>query len=302
MPEKQDIIIQTAGDLLGCPYVYGAWGNTCTTALRKKYAALRPSQAAITFKRCQVLRPSNPKSSCDGCKYQGKLAFDCRGFVHYVLKAAGIEITGQAVGTQWSGSNWAEKGDIAAMPDLIAAVFIKKSGKWQHVGLHLGGGRIIHCSGEVKEDHVGGERAWTHYAIPLGLYTAEEIKKAHAEGGKFMRSLKKGAQGEDVRALQEMLNQLGYNAGTADGIFGAKTEAAVKRLQADFNLTVDGIAGPQTLELLAARSADPDAPEITEDDDRQDPPDDTVRISRADAMAIRDALRQALSAIEAALK
>ena len=94
-----------------------------------------------------------------------------------------------------------------------------------------------------------------------------------------MRTLKKGAQGEDVRALQEMLNQLGYNAGTADGI-----------------------AGPQTLELLAARSADPDAPEITEDDDRQDPPDDTVRISRAHAMAIRDALRQALSAIEAALK
>ena len=79
MPEKQDIIIQTAGDLLGCPYVYGAWGNTCTTRLRKKYAALRPSQAAITFKRCQVLRPSNPKSSCDGCKYKGKLAFDWSG-------------------------------------------------------------------------------------------------------------------------------------------------------------------------------------------------------------------------------
>ena len=116
-----------------------------------------------------------------------------------------------------------------------------------------------------------------------------------------MRTLKKGAQGEDVRALQEMLNQLGYNAGTADGIFGAKTEAAVKRLQADFNLAVDGIAGPATLELLAARSADPDAPEIPEDDG-QDLPDDTVRISRADAMEIRDALRQALSAIEAAMK
>lgn len=302
MPEKQDIIIQTAGDLLGCPYVYGAWGNTCTTKLRKKYAALRPSQAAITFKRCQVLRPSNPKSSCDGCKYQGKLAFDCRGFVHYVFKAAGIEISGQAVGTQWSGNNWAEKGDIAAMPDLIAAVFIKKSGKWQHVGLHLGGGRIIHCSGEVKEDHVGGERAWTHYAIPAGLYTDEQIKQAHKERGVFMRTLKIGDRGEDVKAMQEMLAAMGYDVGAkngkSDGIFGPKTETAVKAFQNRNGLPVTGIADRSTLDVIAARAADPTQPELPEDDDQDGGLEGYVLIDYTTALEITRHLQTALDSLK----
>lgn len=253
---KQETIIRTAGELLGCPYVYGAWGATCTVALRRKYARLRPAQAAKTYARCQRLREKNPKSSCEGCPYQGRLAFDCRGFVHYVLKAAGIEITGQAVGTQWSGKNWAEKGEISAMPDLIAAVFIRdKSGKWEHVGLHLGGGRIIHCSGEVKEETLGGGRGWTHYAIPAGLYTPEEIERAHREKGTFMRIMRKGCQGEDVRALQELLNAQGYSCGKADGIYGANTEAAVKAFQAVNGIKADGVAGPQTMALLAKSGA-----------------------------------------------
>lgn len=296
MTGKQETIIQTAGDLLGCPYVYGAWGATCTTKLRKKYAALRPSQAAITFKRCQQLRPSNPKSSCTGCKYQGKLAFDCRGFVHYVLKAAGIEISGQAVGTQWTGKNWAEKGDIGAMPDLIAAVFIKSDGKWKHVGLHLGGGKIIHCSGEVKEDVVSGERSWTHYAIPLGLYTAEEIAEAHKKRGKFMRIMKKGCQGEDVRALQQMLNSLGFVCGKADGIYGTNTEATVKAFQAMSGIKADGIAGPDTLAILAARAADPDQPAPAPDTEPEDE-GEAVTVSREELEAMiakLDALREQL--------
>lgn len=252
---KPETIVRTAGELLGCPYVYGTWGQPCTVALRKRYAGYRPSQKAITYKRCQRLRPSKPVNTCDGCKYKGRLAFDCRGFVHYVLKAAGIEITGQAVGTQWSGKNWAEKGEISAMPDLIAVVFIRaKSGKWEHVGLHLGGGRIIHCSGEVKAETLGGGRSWTHYAIPAGLYTPEELERAHREAETFMRIMRKGCQGEDVRALQETLNGLGYACGKADGIYGANTEAAVKAFQAVNGIKADGVAGPQTMALLAAQA------------------------------------------------
>ena len=272
---KQETIIRTAGELLGCPYVYGAWGSSCTVALRRKYARLRPAQAAKTYARCQRLREKNPKSSCEGCKYEGRLAFDCRGFVHYVLKAAGIEITGQAVGTQWSSKNWAEKGEISAMPDLIAAVFIRnKSGKWEHVGLHLGGGRIIHCSGEVKEETLGGGRSWTHYAIPAGLYTPEEIRKAHREMGTFMREImRKGCQGEDVRALQEMLIKQGYSCGGkgADGIYGANTEAAVKAFQAVNGIRADGVAGPQTMALLARQAAP--AGESRNEETEQEKPD-----------------------------
>lgn len=54
-----------------------------------------------------------------------------------------------------------------------------------------------------------------------------------------------------VKALQQGLNSLGYDAGTADGIYGNNTAAAVRRFQKDQGLTVDGIAGPNTRAALA---------------------------------------------------
>lgn len=243
---KPETIIATAESLLGCPYIYGTWGKAvCTPALRSRYASYNPSQKAITYKRCQRLRSSSPVDTCDGCKYQGLLAFDCRGFTHYCLNQAGIEITGGYVGRQWTDANWDEKGDIAAMPDLVCCVFVYRSGKWTHTGLHVGAGQVIHCSGEVKRDTItGGANQWTHYAIPKGLYSAEEIKAAHKGG--YTRMLKNGSTGEDVRELQEKLNALGYDCGTPDGLFGNLTACAVKTFQRDHGLTVDGIVGPVT--------------------------------------------------------
>ena len=58
--------------------------------------------------------------------------------------------------------------------------------------------------------------------------------------------MKKGSRGESVKWLQYRLNDLGYNL-TIDGIYGAKTEAAVKDFQKVF---CDGICGPLTLEKL----------------------------------------------------
>ncbi len=57
--------------------------------------------------------------------------------------------------------------------------------------------------------------------------------------------LRNGDRGPEVVALQESLNALGYNAGTADGIFGPRTEAAVRAFQRDRGLSVDGVVGRQ---------------------------------------------------------
>jgi peptidoglycan hydrolase-like protein with peptidoglycan-binding domain len=65
-------------------------------------------------------------------------------------------------------------------------------------------------------------------------------------------ALKKGYSGTRVAALQTKLKALGYDPGPADGKFGDKTVAAVKKFQTDKNLTVDGIAGNQTLTALDA--------------------------------------------------
>lgn len=58
---------------------------------------------------------------------------------------------------------------------------------------------------------------------------------------------KRGSRGTEVRNIQSRLSAWGYNPGRVDGIYGAKTEAAVKRFQRKHGLTPDGIAGPATL-------------------------------------------------------
>jgi zinc D-Ala-D-Ala carboxypeptidase len=62
--------------------------------------------------------------------------------------------------------------------------------------------------------------------------------------------LKKGSRGTEVKKLQEQLNKLGYNAGAVDGIFGSRTESAVKAFQKANGLVVDGIVGPKTQNKL----------------------------------------------------
>jgi peptidoglycan hydrolase-like protein with peptidoglycan-binding domain len=56
-----------------------------------------------------------------------------------------------------------------------------------------------------------------------------------------------------VREVQHKLNRLGYGAGALDGLFGPRTEAAVRRFQVDSGLEVDGAVGPQTLRQLHTR-------------------------------------------------
>ena len=58
--------------------------------------------------------------------------------------------------------------------------------------------------------------------------------------------LRIGSTGEDVKYLQQSLTKLGYSPGPIDGIFGSKTETAVKAFQKAKGLVVDGIVGNNT--------------------------------------------------------
>ncbi len=62
--------------------------------------------------------------------------------------------------------------------------------------------------------------------------------------------LRNGATGEQVRALQILLNGRGFACGNADGIWGAKTQNAVIAFQRSRGLTVDGIVGTNTWTAL----------------------------------------------------
>lgn len=57
--------------------------------------------------------------------------------------------------------------------------------------------------------------------------------------------------GDDVAALQERLLQLGFDPGRCDGVFGRRTELALREFQRNVGLHPDGTCGPTTLKALA---------------------------------------------------
>lgn len=70
------------------------------------------------------------------------------------------------------------------------------------------------------------------------------------------QTLKEGSSGQAVKDLQNLLNKLGYKL-SADGVYGNKTEEAIKSFQKQRGLKVDGIAGSQTFSYLKNAVSEP---------------------------------------------
>ena len=66
------------------------------------------------------------------------------------------------------------------------------------------------------------------------------------------RTLRNGMEGDDVKEMQSLLIQMGYDLGKwgADGDFGDMTEMAVREFQRESGLEVDGIVGAKTIAAL----------------------------------------------------
>jgi flagellum-specific peptidoglycan hydrolase FlgJ len=78
---------------------------------------------------------------------------------------------------------------------------------------------------------------------------ATQSTPAHASG-----TLGMGSRGKSVASLQNSLRAAGFNPGKTDGLFGPKTQAALRGYQASKGLKADGLAGPKTFGAL--RNAD----------------------------------------------
>ena len=86
-------------------------------------------------------------------------------------------------------------------------------------------------------DGIVGKLTWAK------LYDATPVNVTPVTTQPMLRT---GSRGDAVRKLQEMLNALGYDCGSVDGIFGSKTKAAVLAFQKANGLGADGIVGPLT--------------------------------------------------------
>jgi hypothetical protein len=90
-------------------------------------------------------------------------------------------------------------------------------------------------------------------------------------------TLRKGSNGDSVSQVQRILKKLGYDLGAygpagdgIDGDFGKKTDEAVRKLQKEYGLTVDGVVGPKTWAVLI---------NLNDDDEADTPGDEPVAIT-----------------------
>ena len=244
MNDRAEQAVEIAKSLIGCDYVFGARGEI----------------------------------------RNGRPVFDCRGYTWYVLNKVGISISPVGATTQWkTAGDWVERGQTAdSMPNVVCCVFKRNGDKMAHTGLHIGDGAILHCTenGGVKYGSLE-DRTWTHYAIPRGLYSRDEIDSAR--GMIKMRTLRNGSAGMDVQELQERLNALGYSCGVPDGLFGGKTAAAVKAFQGDHRLLVDGVVGPSTWAALDDAEAEKSKDESKPDSSPEKTPEICIPKAKVEA-------------------
>lgn len=95
-------------------------------------------------------------------------------------------------------------------------------------------------------------------AVTLGIPDNATLRRDGLEncgylGGEAGGTIRRGA---DVRAVQQALDELGYNPGPIDGVFGRKTSTALKRFQENNGLAVTGTITPETLERLGLTGGD----------------------------------------------
>ena len=216
-------------------YVWGAQGQKKPTItaewIRKKEKNTRDADRAIAHWQKEVR-----------AGYGDVLrAFDCSGLgVYFFLRHKLIDHDVNADGLRKLCSPIAR--DEVQAGDLLFRI---RNGRAVHVGYAIDADHAVECKGRddgVVESRISG---WDRYGRPSFFTTSRELKLTTP----YMR-------GSDVYALQSALKERGYDPGQLDGIFGKKTERAVKRFQKAQGLTVDGIAGKRTFAALGLPFSD----------------------------------------------
>ena len=229
-------------------YIYGQAGSLWTEAKQK--AATR--EQTVKY----------------GRKWIGHYVADCSGMFSWAFKKLG--------GYMYHGSNTMWKSYMTAKGALAkgkrtdgqelkpgTAVYKNSGTNYYHVGLYIGNGTVIEAKGTSYGVVTSAISTWTAWGEMKGVdysgvaSAAPVIQPAptadeSALGTRLLKRTSPYMRGDDVKALQSMLNVLGFNCGAVDGIFGDKTKAGVIAFQQAKGLVVDGIVGPKTRAALLA--------------------------------------------------
>ncbi|HEV8248651.1 MAG TPA: peptidoglycan-binding domain-containing protein [Gaiellaceae bacterium] len=130
---------------------------------------------------------------------------------------------------------------------------------WLRVADLLAGKRGITGHVQVSQAFKRSTHSDPGTSFPVERYLAlvrshlgdEPTHRANAPAVKaHPQTLKHGAKGFQVKRLQRLLKQRGFDPGAIDSEFGPATEKAVRKAQKSFGLEPDGIVGPMTWHAL----------------------------------------------------
>ena len=226
----------------GWGYIYGAYGQIWTQAAQN--------------------RATDEQIKKYGQQWVGKHVIDCSGVWWLAMKELGSYMF-HGSNTMWNkyavDKGRLSKGKRTDGRELKpgTAIFTGvNDGDHNHVGIYIGDGKVLEAGGTQKGVILTN--------VTLSKWTCwGEMKYVDYSGNtepsapESYPTLRKGCRGTYVSLLQTKLIMLGYDLGSygADGVFGAKTQEAVKKFQSDRGLEADGIVGPTTWNALDGSTA-----------------------------------------------
>ena len=263
--------------MLGQPYWYGTVVYKCSESLRSRKAKQYPSHytASRMSRYKQDIRDRKVVCDCIGgakgyaWTNGGQAMLDAIGTDSAVSNkygANGCPDKGANSMFAWAKSKGVDWGTIDTLPEIVGLALHTDG----HVGYYVGNGYAVEWRGfsygsvrtKVKD------RKWKYwYKLPFIQYREADAEIPTPEIALGSRLLKRGMVGSDVKALQELLMQLGYALPKhgADAEFGSETEKALLAFQKKAGLEADGKYGDKThaalMDTVADDDGQPDTPE-----------------------------------------
>lgn len=170
---------------------------------------------------------------------------DCSALVSVCAQAAGVDIPyiyGNAPYTGIMEAQFTKTGEFEVLTEskyLTSDAYLKRG----DILLRTSGHTAMALENGAKSGAPGATRP-----TDTAVNTPEPAEVVRVSVS--VRQLKKGCVGENVKALQLLLNGNGCNCGDVDGEFGPKTRRAVLDFQKKQGLEQDAIVGKNTWRAL----------------------------------------------------
>lgn len=247
-------------------YIWGTSGIEWTKSKQKQKVDYMISKYGSNWKINSEAKDDNYYGAAMyGDKWIGHIVADCSGMFKRVFEKYKMSIAHGSntiyrsyCSAKGKLSNGKRLDGKTLLPGTAVFVYDSRKDNYKHIGLYIGHGKVIEASGTIAGVCTSNVSAtkWTHWGELKGVSYEEQEQD---EGTVWRPTIRRGNKGDDVKYVQTILYNLGYDLGSygIDGDFGRATEAAVKEFQRDHKLNPDGVVGPLTYEELEKANQKP---------------------------------------------